>query len=112
MPSSMRGTPSGCRQTATTPEARESQLEALAFDLAEYQLRNRTASSQVIVHFLKLATEREKLERAKLENENKLLQVRAKSIENADRLEALYADAMNTFTEKYEWQGDDTGDEL
>ena len=99
------------RKVATTPAARENQLIALAVDLAEDQLRNKTASAQVITHFLKLATEKERLERTKLENENKLLVARTKSIEAADRMEALYAEALSAFTSKYEWQGDDTGND-
>lgn len=99
------------RRVAPTPEARENQLIALAVDLAEDQLRNKTASAQVITHFLKLATERERLERERLENENKLLVAKTKSIEAADRMEALYAQALTAFTTKYEWQGDDTGSE-
>ena len=39
-----------------TPEARENQLISLAIDLAEQQLRNGTASSQVITHYLKLGS--------------------------------------------------------
>lgn len=35
---------------ALTPEARENQLISLASDLAEKQLREGTASSQVITH--------------------------------------------------------------
>ena len=102
---------SSTRSVATTPEARENQLIALAVDLAEDQLRNKTASAQVITHFLKLATEKERLERERLENENKLLIARTKSIEAADRMEALNAEALSAFTSKYEWQGDDTGSE-
>ena len=45
---------------ATSPEARENQLIALAVDLAEQQLRDGTASSQVISHFLKMASTKEK----------------------------------------------------
>ena len=100
------------RNVATTTEARESQLMALAYDLAEDQLRNKTASAQVITHFLKLATEKERLEREKLENENQLLIAKKKSIEAADRMEALYANALAVFSSKYEWQGDDTGSEV
>ena len=58
---------------ALTPEARENQLIFLATDLAEQQLRNGTASTQVIAHYLRLGTERERLERAKLEKEVALL---------------------------------------
>ena len=40
---------------------------SLAMDAAEEQLLNGTASSQVITHFLKLATAKEELERKRLE---------------------------------------------
>ena len=97
--------------SATTAEKRENELIALAVDLAEEQLRAGTASSQVITHFLKLATEKEKLEREKLEAEIEITRTKKKSIESSDRLEELMANAINVFTSKYEWQGDDTGSE-
>ena len=96
---------------ATTPEKRENELIALAVDLAEEQLRAGTASSQVITHFLKLATEKEKLEREKLEADIELTRTKKKSVESSDRMEELLANAINVFTSKYEWQGDDTGSE-
>ena len=52
---------------ALTPEARENQLVSLAVDLAEQQLRDGTASSQVITHYLKLGSTKERLEKEKLE---------------------------------------------
>lgn len=96
---------------ATTSEKKENELIALAVDLAEEQLRAGTASSQVITHFLKLATEREKLEREKLEAEIEITRTKKKSIEASDRMEELLANAVKVFTTKYEWQGDDTGSE-
>ena len=69
------------RRTATTPEGREGQMVALAIDLAEQQLREGTASSQVITHFLKLGSERERLERERLEEENKLLRAKTEALE-------------------------------
>ena len=45
---------------ALTPEARENQLVSLAVDLAEKQLREGTASSQVITHYLKLGSTKRK----------------------------------------------------
>ena len=62
---------------AISPESRENQMIALAVDLAEKQLRDGTASSQVITHFLKLATVQEKLKNDKLVAENKLLKAKA-----------------------------------
>lgn len=96
---------------ATTSEKKENELIALAVDLAEEQLRAGTASSQVITHFLKLATEREKLEREKLKAEIEITRTKKKSIEASDRMEELLANAVKVFTSKYEWQGDDTGSE-
>lgn len=82
------------RPPATTPEARENQLVASAFDLAERQIAEGTASAQVITHFLKLGTEREKLERAKLNNENELLVAKRENIASGARVEELYEGAI------------------
>lgn len=79
---------------ALTPEARENQMIALAVDLAEKQLIEGTASSQVITHFLKLASSRERLEKEKLEKENELLRAKTEAIESAKRVEELYSDAL------------------
>jgi hypothetical protein len=68
------------RRPALTLEARENQIISLAMDRAEEQIRNGTASSQVITHFLKLGSYKEKLERQKLEEENKLLRAKTESI--------------------------------
>lgn len=68
---------------------------SLAFDLAERQLAEGSASSQVITHYLKLATTREKLEREKLELEKNLLQARTESIASSQRVEELYMEALS-----------------
>ena len=80
---------------ALTPESRENQLIALSVDLAEKQLREGTASSQVITHFLKLGTEKAKLEQEKLRRENELLRAKTESIESSKRVEELYSEAIN-----------------
>lgn len=90
---------------ALTPEARENQLISLAVDLAEQQLRDGTASSQVISHFLKLGSTKAALEKEKLEKENNLLKAKTESIESAKRVEELYADAINAM-KKYNGQDD------
>lgn len=82
---------------ALTPEARENQMISLAVDLAEKQLIDGTASSQVITHYLKLGSTREKLERERLEEENNLLRAKVKAIDNTDEIKALYVDAINAF---------------
>lgn len=82
---------------ATTPEAREQQMIALAVDLAEKQLREGTASSQVITHYLKLGSTKERLEKEKLEEENKLLKAKTESLQSAKRTEELFAEAIAAF---------------
>lgn len=84
------------RKPATTLEARENQMVALAVDLAEKQLQQGTASSQVITHFLKLGTTRERLEQEKLAHETALLQRRTEDLASAARVEELYTKALKS----------------
>ena len=88
-----------------TPEARENQMISLAVDLAEQQLRDGTASSQVITHFLKLATVKEKLERERLEEENKLLRAKTENLKSQKSSEELLDKALRAFT-SYAGSGD------
>lgn len=83
------------RKPATTPEGRENQLVSAATDLAEEQILNGTASSQVITHFLKLGSTRERLEQERLEHENELTRVKIEALESQKRVEELYAEALN-----------------
>ena len=68
---------------ALSPEARENQMISLAVDLAEQQLRDGAASSQVITHFLKLATTKAQLEKEKLMKENELLAAKTEALQSA-----------------------------
>ena len=79
---------------AISPEARENQMIAKAIDLAEKQLDEGTASSQVITHFLKLATSKAQLEKEKLERENALLKAKTDSIEAQQRSDELFNNAI------------------
>ena len=90
---------------ALTPEARENQMISLAVDLAERQLQEGTASSQVITHYLKLGSMRERLEREKLEEENKLLKARTTQIQSMKRVEELYEEAIKAMR-NYGGQGE------
>lgn len=82
------------RRPASSPEERENQLISLASDLAEKQLTNGTASSQVITHFLKMASTREQLEQERLKRENLLLSAKVEQIASSQRVEELYAEAI------------------
>ena len=79
---------------ALTPEARENQLISLAVDLAEKQLREGTASSQVITHYLKLGSTKEKLEKEILEKQKELIEAKTQSLQSAKRIEELYENAL------------------
>lgn len=92
---------------ATTPEAQENTLIALAVELAERQLREGTASTQVINHFLKLATMREAAEREKLALENQLLKAKTDQITSQARSETMYKEAIDAFRM---YSGQDVGD--
>ncbi len=83
------------RRPATTPEGRENQLISLAADLAERQLVAGSASAQVITHFLKLGSTREKLEQERLQRENLLLSAKVDQIASSHRIEELYETALN-----------------
>lgn len=91
--------------TALSTDAREKQLIALAVDLAEQQLRDGTASSQLITHYLKLASLEQKHKIEKLQAENELLRAKASSLQSQQRTEEMIADAMKAFR-NYSGQGD------
>lgn len=80
---------------ALTPEARENQLISLAVDLAEQQLRDGTASSQVITHYLKLGSTKERIEKEILEQQKMLIEAKTQSLQSAQRIEELYTKALD-----------------
>ena len=83
------------RPPATTPEARENQLISLAVDLAEKQLSEGTASSQVLTHYLKLASTKERIEKEILQEQKQLLKAKTEAIQSGKRVETLYSEALN-----------------
>jgi hypothetical protein len=83
------------RKPASTEEGRENQLVSLTMDLAEKQLADGTASSQVMTHFLKLGSSRERLEQERLRRENELLESKVEMMASARRIEELYEAALN-----------------
>ncbi len=88
-------TPKRRPKPAASPEARENQMISLAISLAEQQLLDGTASSQVITHYLRLGSMKEQLEREKLEEENKLLKAKTEMLESQKRTEELYLKALD-----------------
>lgn len=94
---------------ALTPEGRENQCIALAYDLVEERLRNGTASSQETTHFLKLATQKEMLEREKLEQENKLLIAKTEMLKAQEKSEKMYEEVLKAIKS---YSSGDQNDEL
>ena len=90
---------------AITPEARENQMISLAMDLAEQQLRDGTASSQVITHFLKAGASRAELEKEKLRKENLMLEAKTKAYQSSEEIKELYEGAIKAMR-IYQGQGD------
>lgn len=100
------------RAPARTMEAREAELVDLAMEVAEEQMRNRTASSQVITHFLRVGAIREQLELEKVRADIELAKAKVKSIESSEETEKLVREAMeamkgyvvgSAFTEEEEY---------
>ena len=79
---------------AISPEARENQLVALAVDLAEKQLKEGTATSQVITHYLKLGSTKEHIEKEILEEQKKLIKAKTEALQSAQKIEELYSNAL------------------
>lgn len=94
---------------ALTPEARENQLIFLATELAEQQLRDGTASSQVITHYLKLGSSKEKIEKEILERQKELITAKTEALQSAKHVEELYANAIEAM-KSYSGHGGDVDD--
>lgn len=90
---------------ALSPEARENQMISLAVDLAEEQLMNGTASAQVITHFLRLGSTKERIEKEILEKQKDLISAKTESLQSAKRMEELYNNALEAM-KRYSGQGD------
>lgn len=95
--------PAPPRRRATTPEVREQQLIAAAYDLTEKRIKQETASAQEVTLFLKLGSSRERLEQEKIRHENELLQVKREAMAQAARTEELFAEAIRAMRS---YQGD------
>lgn len=91
---------------ASNPEAREDQLISLAVNLAEQQLREGTASAQVITHYLKLGSKRERLEREIMEKQRDLLVAKTRAAESEERIESLYLNALDAMRSYQGQHGD------
>lgn len=94
---------------AKSIEARENQLISLAVDLAETQLAKGTASSQVITHYLKLGSTKEKLEKEILESQKLLMKAKTDALSSTKNIEELYKKALSSMS-TYRGSNDDDED--
>ena len=92
---------------ALTPEARENEMIALAVDCAEEQLRNGTASSQVISFYLKLGSTKERLEKEMMEEQKKLLMAKTEALESAKKAEEDYERVLQALRSYNGYDDDD-----
>lgn len=79
---------------AKTLDAREDQLIGLAVDLVEKRLREGTASSAEVVHFLKMGSRKNRQEVEKSNEEIKLLRAKTKQIENEENTADAYREVI------------------
>lgn len=95
----MGRTPSPTQQSKSTrpfltTEGNDNYLISLANSLVERRLIEGTASSQEVTHFLKLGSAKERLERERLEEENKLLRAKTEALQAQKRDEELYEEVL------------------
>lgn len=82
------------KRPAISPEIRENQMISLAMDRAEQRLRDGTASSQEIVHFLKLGSSKERLEKEIMEKQAELITAKTENLNSSKEIRKLYDDAI------------------
>lgn len=97
---------------ALTPEAREQQMIKLAVDLAEQQLLNGTASSQVITHFLKLGSSKERLEQQIMQEQKKLIESKTEALQAQKRSEQLFTEAIEAMKKYSGLKSEEVEDEI
>lgn len=97
---------------AISPERREDQIIAMAMDEAEKRIRDGTASNQLLVHFLKLGSTKDRLEKEILAEQKKLIKAKTSDIESARDTRELFKEAisaMKTYSGEAE-EGEEDGE--
>ena len=82
---------------STTPEGRENELINMAYDEVAMRIARHEATAAELVHFLKMGSEKERLERSKMEVEMELQRVKAEAIVEARSMEAIAKEAIEAF---------------
>lgn len=100
------------RRPALSPEAEEDEMIALAVARAKEQLIDGTASSQIIVHYLKMASTEERIKREILEKQKDLIEAKTHSIQSTARSEEIAKKALDAFRHYSGHGGDDEYEDL
>lgn len=80
---------------AKTPEGREGQLINLAMKRAEEKLLDGSASSALIIHFLKLGTSKYKLENEKLQSDLEVAKAKIQQMASVEEVRGLYESVVS-----------------
>lgn len=86
------------RPPARTIEGREEELIMEAYDEAERRILNGTASSQLILHFVKQGSKRERLEQESIVGRIELDRAKIKSLETDEQILEMYQAAIEAMT--------------
>lgn len=86
------------KRRARTPEERENQLMDLAVDLAEKQLIEGTAPAMLVTHYVKMASQKARLEQEKLQKEIEFLRAKTDAYEADRRSDEKYERALRAFS--------------
>lgn len=97
-------TPSRKQRPAMTPEAREKQMVAMAFDAAEQKFRDGTASNQLICFWLQRGSTKEQLEKEIMAEQKKLLEAKTEALQDAKDMKELYTNAIKAM-QRYSGNG-------
>ena len=92
-----RKQPKSSHRPALDPEARENQMIALAVNLAEQKLRDGTAATPIITHYLKLATVKEQKELELLDMQKELMKAKQHAIQSSESSEEMTRNAIEAF---------------
>lgn len=86
------------RRKASTPQARENQLIDLAVDAAEELMRSGNAPAQVITHYLKLGSSREKIEQERIRADVEIANAKIDAMKSVVKAEELFQGAITAMT--------------
>ena len=95
------------KSPAMSVEAHDNRMISLASKCAEKQLRDGTASSQIICHYLKMGSAKEKLAIEREKAELELIKAKTKSIQSQEHMDILFSKAIKAMSM---YKGDTIGD--